>query len=302
MFCPNCGTHLPDGSAFCATCGNPLAQAPAAATAPTYAEPAAPVYADPNPPVYADPVPPAYGNPNPPVYADPVPPVYGNPYGSPAVAKTKKVWLSTLASPKAKKMNKLSTIFTAACALVLILAIFTAYFGPFYNIPVFKMVMGNEMISEFKDLQREALEADEEMNDMLYDLGISLGSLADDDKIEEIYDACMALVKNPSFGNMRKLMVVCEEREAVAGYDLILSFLWIAFGLVILLAVLGGLLKKTGLVIAAIVVSIPVNLLFGGVLFLILTIAALGILAYTLMQISGEYKAYKQNPGNVYIA
>ena len=77
-------------------------------------------------------------------------------------------------------------------------------------------------------------------------------------------------------------------------------FLFIAFGFVALLAVLGGLLKKSGLVIAAMVFSIPVNLLFGGVIFLILTLAAMGILTWTLMQISKEYKAYKKAPGNTY--
>ena len=278
MFCPNCGTFLPDGSAFCANCGSALGQSQPAA--PVYAEPAAPVYAEPAAPTYADP--------------------YNNPYAAPVMAKNQKVWLSTLASPKAKKMANLVPIFTIACVLVLILAIFTAYLGPFYNIPVFKMAFGEAVVSEFKDIQQEALDADEELHDLMYSMGVGLSDIYDDDKIEDVYDACMALVKNPSFGNMRKLMVVCGEEEAAAGYTVILVFLFIAFGFVALLAVLGGLLKKSGLVIAAMVFSIPVNLLFGGVIFLILTLAAMGILTWTLMQISKEYKAYKKAPGNTY--
>lgn len=42
MFCKNCGNQIPDGVAFCAACGTPVAAAPAAA-APVYAAPAAPV-------------------------------------------------------------------------------------------------------------------------------------------------------------------------------------------------------------------------------------------------------------------
>ena len=36
MFCPNCGTQLPDGSAFCGNCGNRLSAAPNPAPAPGY--------------------------------------------------------------------------------------------------------------------------------------------------------------------------------------------------------------------------------------------------------------------------
>lgn len=34
MFCPYCGTQLPDGSAFCGNCGKPLSQQPAGNAAP----------------------------------------------------------------------------------------------------------------------------------------------------------------------------------------------------------------------------------------------------------------------------
>lgn len=39
MFCPYCGTQLPDGSAFCGNCGKPLSQQPASNAAPA-AQPA----------------------------------------------------------------------------------------------------------------------------------------------------------------------------------------------------------------------------------------------------------------------
>lgn len=276
MFCPNCGTQLPDGSAFCANCGNAIPQSNAAAI-PT--EPAAPAYTDPF----------ASG------YAAPTAPVYGNPYGTPAVAKDKKVWLSTVASPRAKQMGKLSLIFTAACAFVLILALCVSIFGPFYNIPVIKMALGDEYVDEVNNLKDLLAEADDELEwfeDRYAD------DLEDAD-VEKAFKVTKNFIKNPSLGNCRAWAKLMGDSSITSLFDTFITFLWIAFGIVILLAVLGGLLKKTGLVIAAIIVSIPVNLLFGGVLFLLLSIAAMGVLAYTLMQISGEYKAYQRNPGNV---
>ena len=86
MFCPKCGSQVPDGIKFCPTCGNPM-QAAAPAPQPVYQEPAPqPVYQDPTPvvnpqPVYQDPTP-VYQDPTP-VYQDPAP-VYNNIYQEPA--------------------------------------------------------------------------------------------------------------------------------------------------------------------------------------------------------------------------
>ena len=38
MFCPYCGTKLPDGAAFCGSCGRPLTQQPAAEPKPAAAD------------------------------------------------------------------------------------------------------------------------------------------------------------------------------------------------------------------------------------------------------------------------
>lgn len=55
MFCPNCGTKLPDEAVFCANCGAKLQAAPAA---PVYEEPATarPVAVEPEAPVVERPV------------------------------------------------------------------------------------------------------------------------------------------------------------------------------------------------------------------------------------------------------
>lgn len=63
MNCPNCGSQMPDGAKFCATCGSAMAAAPAPAPAPQEAgvatnaqsTPAAPQPAAAQHPVYATP-------------------------------------------------------------------------------------------------------------------------------------------------------------------------------------------------------------------------------------------------------
>lgn len=77
MFCPKCGTQVPDGVKFCPTCGTPMqAEAPAP-------QPEAPVYREPVQPAYQEPVQqPAYQEPvQQPVYQEPV---YNNIYQEPA--------------------------------------------------------------------------------------------------------------------------------------------------------------------------------------------------------------------------
>lgn len=270
MFCPNCGTNLPDGAAFCAGCGSRIPQEPTPVAQ-------APVY---QPPVQ-----------EPPVYAPPVPPIYGN-----APIKSKSEWLKTQPSPKAKQMSMLSLIFTAACALILILALCIALFGPFYNIPIFQIALGDDYADQVADLKDELDEAE----DGLEWFEDYYGDRMDEDELEEAYKLTKTLIQNPSLGNCRAWADAFNDNSSVQIFDIFMGVLWVSFGFVILLVVLGGLLKKTGLVITALVFSIPTNLLYGGVLFLLLTVAAMVMLAIVLSKINEEYKAYKATPAPVY--
>lgn len=61
MFCPNCGTKLPDGAAFCSNCGSKIQAAPVEPVTeiPTQ-QPAEPVSGQPAPEQPAEPVPESY--------------------------------------------------------------------------------------------------------------------------------------------------------------------------------------------------------------------------------------------------
>lgn len=84
MFCPNCGTKLPDGAAFCSNCGNKIQAAPVEPVTeiPTQ-QPAEPVYEQPAPeqPAPEQPAEPVYERPvyEQPVYEQPAEPVYEQP-------------------------------------------------------------------------------------------------------------------------------------------------------------------------------------------------------------------------------
>ena len=68
MFCPKCGTTLPEGAAFCTNCGQQFAAAPAQPAQPVYQAPQQPAYQQPQQPAYQQP---AY-QPQQPVYQQPV--------------------------------------------------------------------------------------------------------------------------------------------------------------------------------------------------------------------------------------
>lgn len=284
MFCPNCGTNLPDGAAFCAGCGSPMPKAPKQEApvqeAPVYTPPVqeAPVSAPPVQvgPVYTPPVAPA-------------PPVCGTP------VKSKKTWLKTEASPKAKQMSTLSMIFTACCAVILVLAVFISVFGPFYKIPIFKLALGDDYSDQVESLKSDLSDVDDAL-DWYQDH--YTGDL-NEDEIEKVFDLTKKMVKNPSFSNYRALAKAMNKTDEVLLFDICIAVLCASFGFVILLAVLGGLFKKTGLVIAALIFAIPANLLYGGVVFALLSAAALVMLIVVLRQINQEYKAYKKNLASV---
>ena len=84
--CPNCGSPVAEGQAFCQTCGAPVNAAPANTYEPQteVLQPAAPVYEQPAAPVYEQPAAPAYEQPAAPAYQQPVyqqPPYGQQPYG-----------------------------------------------------------------------------------------------------------------------------------------------------------------------------------------------------------------------------
>ena len=84
MFCDKCGAQLAEGTKFCGSCGNVIAQ------------PEQPVQQ----PVYQQPVQPAYQQPAQPVYQQPAQPVYQQPAQPVAVPMTRGKFISSAGGPK----------------------------------------------------------------------------------------------------------------------------------------------------------------------------------------------------------
>lgn len=212
------------------------------------------------------------------------------------VAKNKKEWLMSYADAQTKKRATLSLILTAVTTLILIAALCITYFGPFYNIPVIKTIIGDEMIAEFKDLQQEALDADDDLHRTLDKMDISMDDALEDSELEDAYDSAIAFVENPSLCNIRNILGYLDESEITSAFNLILSILTFPFVFIALFSILGGLLKVKGLLITALVLCVPVLLMFGGIVFLALMVVALSFQIWALSQVSGAYKAYCLNP------
>lgn len=246
MFCPNCGTNLPDGAGFCAECGTQLNAAQSSASQTAY---------------------------------------------QPGQALKKGEYLKTQASPKAKQLVKISWGLLVVCVLILALGLNACLNGPFYEIPVFKMALGDD----YADAMGELDDIIDEAEDGIDALEDEFGDEFDEDELEEIVEMAEKMVDNMSINNVTKLAKLMKETEVVEVMNIFVSVLWVCFGLVMLVTVLGGLFKKTGLVITALILAVPVCIAFSGTLSVILALVAYIALAVVLSKINKEYRAYRKS-------
>lgn len=273
MFCPNCGANLPEGSGFCSYCGTVM----------NAAQPEQPAYQQ---PVYQQQ---AYQQP---AYAY-----------QPQPAVSKSEYLKTLASPNAKTLVKIAWGLLAVCVLILALGWNSSVNGPFYEIPVFKMVLGadyTEAMGELTDMLDESEDGIDELRDLYEDE-------IEENDLEKLVDSAEKMAKNPSLNNikdvaeqMNKYNIDDMDAELVAIFDVAIAVLTICFGVVALFTVLGGVFKSAGLTIFALVLSVPICGLFSGVLYIVLALVAYIAQTVVLSKINKEYKAYKNGQQPAY--
>lgn len=247
MFCPKCGTQVPEGAAFCGGCGNRLNQA-----------------AQPTPPVQ-----PAYNQqpvrPAQPVYApQPVAPRKQNGAKSVLVVVTMLLSLVLIAA---------SVVAPLATA--------------FYKIPAFSLAMviaeGEDDVDYMMDSLGEGIEELEEelehQEDVMED--------DEFEAAEEMVDSVKKLHKNFSILNARSTMKLVEEvngefdmgieqyeiDQLIMALNIVVAVIVGFFVLPLLFTLLGGLLKSTGLTITAIVFTAISQLIFSGLLLFVLSLA-----------------------------
>lgn len=259
MFCPRCGANLPDGSGFCGACGSTLSSNQPAYQQSAYRQP-------------------AYGY-------------------RPQPTVSKGEYLKTLASPQAMSLVKVAWGLLVVCVLVLALGWNASVNGAFYDIPLFKMILGedyDEAMGDLTDLLEDSDEGIDELRDLYED------EIKESD-LDELIDSAEVMAKNPSLKNIRNVAKLLNtygvedvDDEIVVVFDAAIIILTVGFAVAALFTVLGGLLKSGGVTIFALILSMPVLGLFGGVLYAGLALVAYIAQAVVLGKINKEYRDYKR--------
>lgn len=238
MICPTCGRDIPDGSIFCPECGAILGSAAAA----------------------------------------------------PQPKKEQKVSNNPLAKMPLKLV---ALILTIACAVAFVVSYISVVNTSVENIPIIALVMGDD-VDELKEMKGEIgdeIDRFEEACELIED------DLTSKEKksLEKAADVMKGLSKNFSVNGMKQFAEVMQEIEDIDfidGYsadgiadeaDEILSILdavttvvMVVMVFCLILCVLGGLLRSTGLVITGIVFTVLYSLIFCGFLWLVI-LAAINI-------------------------
>ena len=136
MFCPNCGANLPEGTAFCGSCGAAQkTQQQAPMQQPAYQAPT-------QQPVYQAPAQPTY------------PPAPQQPAYRPApVAVSKREFLSKHADAATKKNSLIVTITFLLTLALIVASILAPIFGSLYDIPAVSTIIPAMLQEETGDLE-----------------------------------------------------------------------------------------------------------------------------------------------------
>ena len=325
MFCPECGSNLPDGSAFCTNCGKQLTQP----EQPVYQ---APVIAEPEQPVYQAPVIPA---PEQPVYQAPVipEPAYQSHYEQPAYrpqpqnhypqptidpeAMSKGEFIKQCGDKKVKT-TALVTTLTMLLALILIgVSIFSMLTISMFRIPVIYngLQIINDLGGEDIDVDELEVELQKIIRDARTEAMLYGGEMSASEKksFNDLMDAFDKFAQNPSLLAGRTCMAELEEvsktltdwgyalnsvgngafAAAGKGIEIIIGILIGCFFLPLLFTLLGGLRKSTGLTVAALIFTVIAQLTWSGWIWAAVTGAVLLVQCILCRSITKAQMAYR---------
>ena len=281
MYCPNCNAELPEGTSCCGCCGAKLTQPETQ----QYAAPAAPAY-----PGYA-------------TYTT---------YARPMNNMTKKEFLASDAGLHARGQAKLAVLVCLIAVAAIIAGIFATMTMPIFDIPVMSMAM--EAADADPDELLDELENELEVMEEEYEMIEDDFSKSEREDIEDWMDSANDLTDSFSILNLKNFvndttMIVDEYGdefntsdldEIVEGMDAVnqamgavIVFLVGFFFLPILFAVLGGTLKNTALTIVGMVFTAIAQVIFCGVLWVVLSLAVGVVQAVLCSKVNTEYQNYR---------
>ena len=294
MFCPNCGTNLPDGTPVCTTCGRQL-------NAPQQSAPQQPAPQQSAPqPVYQQP---AYQQP---VYQQPV-------YQAPVrpISITKKEYLATKA-PASVKQTAGFVIITLILTLALVVGSAIVPLAiSIFDVPmvdtIFNMIDDE---SADPDLLLEELERSYVDAKLQYRLQKDFWSKSEREDAEKALDALEKVVDSFSILNLMSFLDVAADlvdnyshydlgvsEEEIESYSaammVIIIVVAVSFLLPFALTLIAGLTKSTGCTIAALIFTVLNQLVLCGFLWVLLSLALFIIQAVICSKVNKAYQDYR---------
>jgi hypothetical protein len=230
---------------------------------------------------------------------------------------SKKEYISTMATPKTKKVVKLLPILVAVCLVVMILGHVCMLNTSMEDIPVVSMALSSTGDTDsFK-------EAKEELGDIIDEAEDTYDRNEDEieDKlskkelkfVEDLFKDLENCAKTFSINNIKSLFKTIEKvsetdaaeyldldddvrelKEIIAIFDTVSNVMLVMSLLSLLFTVIGGLCRVKGLVIAGLIFSTIFCLIMYGWLFVLLNAASHIVLIKALGDINKEYNAYRK--------
>jgi len=303
MFCPQCGTVLPDQASFCSACGANLSATPIESAMPQSYE----------------------------QYPVNEAPTAQQPFhfsGDEFKAAVQEKWSASKdflskfnpnaggegegSAPKTLfglSGNRLiAMILAIVCVLTLVISYFSVLNKSIERIPIVSWILG-DVADEIKDSRKEAKDMIEELEEELEDVEDDL-SKKELKVAKKALKSIKQLTKAYSINNIKSCAKVMEEvadediegigfgsvmGSALDGLDVALNIISLPILISMLLSLVfsacGGFLKIKGLVITGMIFSIIYGLVFCGFIFLLLLIAAHVALYIFLGKVKAEANA-----------
>ena len=285
MYCPNCNAELPDGSAFCGCCGQKLTQP------------------EPQPQQYAAPAAPAYPN-------------YSAYTSYTSNNMTKKEFLASDAGLHARGKAKLAVLVCLIAVAVIIAGIFATLTMPIFDIPVLSMALEVASAEEDLDIDELTDDLEDSIDGMEEDYEAIEDELSKSERkdVEGWIDDANDVADSFSILNLRRFadsttVIIEEYGEEFYDSDLenttedmevinqvmdaIIVFLVGFFFLPILFAILGGTLKNTALTVVGIVFTAIAQVIFCGMLWVVLSLVVGVVQAVLCSKVNTAYRDYR---------